>query len=587
MGNPINAWYFRMKPRSILRTIEWFPYFAMLEGQNWDLVDPQNVSISTHRGVLITRRKYLLSAHSDEISLGYDDFMSGRFDVKDIESQARNDKASFEFYGFGYVDDSNIVRVTEFGRLIAENRMSGEQLLKQLLKIQFPSPRSGQLISGKCIFPLEIFLETITKFDTLSRTEVAFLFGCIDIDETYKVENAINEFRLEFSKLSENQKTKHVGKLFGIIFNKTFPNNNNQPDSYLDYADAFIRAVSYTGLFLTKGRSHHLRVYIPEHAKTKVKLLSEKFVFSENTNSNITKFMTLFGDPYNVQLPWDNPIDRKIIVESKLDNYKKILQNTRPPEDSIFKEVKSIELLIEKADYKALLIADETLSTNLLNENERVYIEILSKTRIARDEIIEKFVEIREGSEELAALWLEVNTWRSLVAMTGDHRVKRNFKLEDDLTPKSFAPGSGNTPDMELYVNGYILIPEVSLMSGVRQWEHEGSSVIDHVLKFIESSPDKKVFGLFISKTMNIRSKWQFFILNKESWIGKNVPVIPLTIDQYINIISFVYDNEINIHDFSKLIVSMHTTALTSKDYQAWESGFSQIIDEWKSNVCV
>ena len=91
----------------------------------------------------------------------------------------------------------------------------------------------------------------------------------------------------------------------------------------------------------------------------------------------------------------------------------------------------------------------------------------------------------------MSALWLEVNTWKSLIAISGEQVVKRNFKIEDDLTPKSFAPGVGNTPDMELYKNGYIIVPEVSLMTGVRQWEHEASSVIDHVLSFMNENKEK------------------------------------------------------------------------------------------------
>ena len=39
---------------------------------------------------------------------------------------------------------------------------------------------------------------------------------------------------------------------------------------------------------------------------------------------------------------------------------------------------------------------------------------------------------------------------------------------------------------MELYHDKYIIVPEVSLMTGVLQWEHEASSVIDHVLNIIK-----------------------------------------------------------------------------------------------------
>ena len=163
---------------------------------------------------------------------------------------------------------------------------------------------------------------------------------------------------------------------------------------------------------------------------------------------------------------------------------------------------------------------DRNLSEQLVTLNEELFVKYYSKTEEAREEIIDKFVDILEGNEDMAALWLECNTWKSLVAINGDHYVKRNFKIEEDLSPKAFAPGIGNTPDMELYKNGYILIPEVSLMTGVRQWEHEGSSVIEHVFKYIEQYQDKRVFGIFISSSMNVRTLWQFYILNRESWIG-------------------------------------------------------------------
>ena len=81
----------------------------------------------------------------------------------------------------------------------------------------------------------------------------------------------------------------------------------------------------------------------------------------------------------------------------------------------------------------------------------------------------------------MSALWLEVNTWKSLVSINGEKKVVPNFKMEEDLTPRAFAPGLNNTPDMELYTKEFTIVPEVSLMTGKVQWEHEASSVIDHV----------------------------------------------------------------------------------------------------------
>ena len=294
--------------------------------------------------------------------------------------------------------------------------------------------------------------------------------------------------------------------------------------------------------------------------------------------------MQYFGNPHNIILPWDNPDGRKTIVIEKLKNYRRIVEEAKEIDgELVIEELAQIEELIKTEDYETLVVADEKLSDNLLSINERIYIQSLSKTKEAREEIIEKFKDINDGNEDMAALWLEVNTWKSIVAINGEHRVKRNFKIEVDLTPKSFAIGAGNTPDMEVYVNGCILIPEVSLMSGVQQWEHEGSSVIDHVLKFIEKYENKKVYGIFISKKMNIRTVWQFFILNRESWVGKKVPVIPFTIEQYIDILTFIYGKNLNIHDFIKLISNINKNALESPNYMEWQKNINYLIKKWKT----
>ena len=108
--------------------------------------------------------------------------------------------------------------------------------------------------------------------------------------------------------------------------------------------------------------------------------------------------------------------------------------------------------------------------------------------------------------------------------------------MEEDLTPRAFALSLNNTPDMELYTKEFTIVPEVSLMTGKVQWEHEASSVIDHVNQ-IKKNNKNNTLGLFISSTINQRTLWQYFILSKTSWLGKPIPVIPLTIKQYTEII--------------------------------------------------
>jgi len=193
-------------------------------------------------------------------------------------------------------------------------------------------------------------------------------------------------------------------------------------------------------------------------------------------------------------------------------------------------------------------------------------------------------------------LWLEVNTWKSLVAMQGTHYVKRNFKIELDLTPRSFAKGTNNTPDMELYNQKYIIIPEVSIQSGVQQWVTEGSSVIEHVLKFMGIKNGKKfpgienvekhmnlenvqsVYGFFLCRKINERLLWQMYILNKEAWLGEPVAVVPMEIKSYLEIIKIMYERDMPALRFEELIAKLAKSASDSGDFRKWQEAQDSIV---------
>jgi hypothetical protein len=180
---------------------------------------------------------------------------------------------------------------------------------------------------------------------------------------------------------------------------------------------------------------------------------------------------------------------------------------------------------------------------------------------------------------------LEVNTWRSLVALEGDHTVVRRFGLEEDLSPRSFAPGIGNTPDMEFYSPRIVLVPEVSLMSGVRQWTHEGAAVVDHVFRLIGDHGDdaRPVIGLFIAPTLHERTLWQFFILNQQSWRGEPVPVIPLEVGVWRDLLAHAYDARLPAQELEELIFRLHRAAYAARDFTEWRAEMARRIGAWKA----
>ncbi len=594
------SWWWRTKPRSIIKTVQWYKEFGKLDGKNWNEKDEDHESKFTKRKVMPIRREYIYNAHREEdtflSSLNYSQYVTGNYDVKETESNGRNDKISFEFFGFGYVDDRGIIHNTKVGNLILNDTFDAEDFLKQLLKLYFPNKVStkSDLDENDGIFPMELLLKAINKFGFLNRSEIVFLFGCTKRCQMEKMYKAISLFRERYNALSNKNDTGMVKSICEKTFIDAYGSIDNQIGSYYDYAEAFCRSLVYTGLFNLSGRSYATKVRVNDYSKSKVDLLLNTYEFKTTQFSSIDEYMEWYGNPNATTLPWDNPIERRKLVVDKIEylNNIPLVENIKDNYNVSIKEnidtqvatlKKKLSTVANNDDTAIKIIEKETVDY-ITGLNEKKYIEFIAKTTKARNEILDKYEDIL-GNEDMSALWLEVNTWKSLLAIDGEKKVKRNFNVEEDLTPKSFAPGVGNTPDMELYYENYVVLPEVSLMTGVRQWEHEASSVIDHVLSFIDAYQEKDVLGLFISTSINIRTNWQFFVLNRESWVGKPVPVVPLTIVQYQDIIKFIYNHNIKIGNLVELLVEIHKVAFNSKDFKIWSEKTKEVINNWKMQI--
>ncbi len=585
------SWSWKTKPRSIIKTIQWFPYFAAMKGQNWNKKSEQ-VSRKDGKAVHPIRREYIYSAHSDEdawlASISLKEYLSGLKDMKETEANGRMDKGAYEFFGFGYVKDDGTISVTEVGNKIVQGTFDAEDYLKQLLKLRLPNQvyNQSKITEGKFVFPMQVVLKAFEVYESLNRSELAFVFGCDDTSDIPKTVRAIGMFKESYAKLPNKNDTAKVTELFSNIYRQVYGKMENKPGSYYDYAEALSRTLIYTGLFSVSGRSIASKLRIAQHSKIKVRMLQEKYIFQCSAYSSLDDYMRWFGSAQSTVLPWENPDERKTIIAEKAAMLTSKLEAVGGEyEQKADVSIEDIGRIVSESagasDIGKLKEFEKILSDAIISHNEEYFIKVLSKTDNERNNILEKFGDIL-SNEDMSALWLEVNTWKSLIAINGQQVVKRNFKIEDDLTPKSFAPGVGNTPDMELYKNGYILIPEVSLMTGVRQWEHEASSVVDHVLRFIKEYGDKQVIGLFISSRINIRTAWQFFILNRESWVGVPVPVIPMTIEQYVDIIKFIYYNDKNIDDLKELLEKIVESSHTCKNFEIWKERINFCINEWK-----
>lgn len=586
----------RTAPRSIYRMIEWLPYFARFEHEDYGL-HKLNQDVRTSKNIPTiypTRRaiRYAIEQDAEDADalteLSFEDFINGKQpdgDLADKESKIRQIVTTAEQYGFM---DHKTAKLTEAGRRVVEGTFTGEDFLSQMLKMYV------MVDDDHGVFPFRTVIKLIDRFDYMSRNEMTFVFGVIDDSYLTIAEEAITDFREKYSQLPARNNNKAVERLVLDVWNVHFQTITMRKLTTMmwDYTDALRRAMEFTELFYSHGRGTATKMRVTELNYPKFKMLAENFEFIlppkvklDNAETQVGSRNNLewFGAIGNVKLPWDKSEQRRMLVQQKIKKATALISEIPRPK---FTSERANELLEKASNAEIVELKDIDIEVDsaVLNIAEEIYVQDQSKTSEARKEIIDRYDTIISDND-MSALWLEVNTWRAFVSLDGDgKKVVHNFKMNPDLTPKSFAPGTGNTPDMEVYYGNSLIIPEVSLMTGTVQWEHEASSVIDHVLHKIreQESKDVRVIGLFISSKMNVRTMWQFFLLNRESWIGQPVPVVPLTINQFVKIIKTAYEFNADIFSVSELINAMSEATLRLNSYELWGDEIENLIRRWR-----
>ncbi|MFW6009449.1 MAG: AlwI family type II restriction endonuclease, partial [archaeon] len=376
--------------------------------------------------------------------------------------------------------------------------------------------------------------------------------------------------------------------------------NLNKVSSHLTTMDALFRFLEYTSLFIQSGRADYTTISFRKIAKEKINLLLNEYEFVFNENWDSLSFFDVFGDPYTYPLPWDLEDKLYRITLSDLKEIKDRVNRHDIEEDNKFLvEIENLlnKLKQNKDDTEKLHRISDKVRDLTVSVNEDIYINITSKKDEKRLEILEKFSDIIEekSTETSLALWFENVTWKSLIALNGTHFVKRNFKIEPDLSPRFFAPGMGNTPDVELYNNDFIIIAEVSLTTGTQQWKAEGGSVVDHINSFLKvkignngeqkgnvvKGDKRELIGLFIAKSINNRIMWLFHALNNNSWLNQAIPIIPLKLEDYLKIIKKLYTDDIKAIYFEKFLWTLHREAKACDTVDEWQKSIAKRLNNF------
>ncbi len=569
---PARTWYVSCSPRRPEKIAPEIELLQAFEGVNWNERDENGLKI--HQ---IAFAEALKSCESFE----------GKVSEKNPDFSARDRIAPMKTYGFAYQDSEGHLRITEAGRQLIRGERIQELFLKQMLKWQYPSYQHGGNKRTRhlylpadvmCIFPFVATLRLAKELDGLTKPEIAiFVLTVFDAAKISDIMEEIQKFRDAFENISGRVPRKRFIREFHqnrfreiyseeISSGKITTRESRQPSSIerfintkvrnsVDIADAAIRYFRVTGLF-TFGTKAFRLVVSPLKSQEVYQILNEMSLEPVLFYDDVDKFYEYLGNPDIPSLPWQTT-NVMLLNLRKLQNAISIRQ---------ISESEFIQLT-QNEQKEIILKLEETHKRQLLTEYEHD----LQRIEMAK-EIEAMFWAITQKEVIDPPLYFEWNMWRAIVCLN-DCKCHPNFSLGDDFLPLSFAPGNKSDIEVE-YNNDFVVLVEVTLSSGARQYDTEGEPVTRHIGKYQKAENDREnprtVYGLFVAPSINPNTANYFFVHLKHlpnPDFGGFLSIIPLSIQQFLNIFTFCkIEHTFNRHKFRELLDSLVALGKNSND---------------------
>ncbi len=552
------ALFFFASPRSPLKMIEEIRLLVTLfEGKTWD------VNTQTAFGEHLSKA----------------DFYEGRI-TSNLDFAAR-DRITRGPKALGFVELTPKIRLTEAGTVLLSSKRPHEIFTKQLLKFQLPSPYHVDKAGHYLVKPyLELF-RLVRDLNGLTKDEIGIFFmQLIHIDEYDRVRKKIQRFRKELKNLDRKKTSykrfchmvwaKELEKLFaqpieagkiriresGASSLSNFIQTKRR--NHKDYADAVIRYLRATNLVSIKPRSYH--VFIPEERRKDVDYILRSVKRQPDSFEGRDHFKKYLFSATNTQLFSD---DKRLIVKTVLagggDLTKKDLKG------------KSLEELKD--------MAEALIKTKKARKVEQ---EVASlKTYEEFQDIVLTYENIKDRTIIDPSLMFEWNTWRAFVILD-EGSVKGNFRRDGNGMPLHHAPP--NFPDIECAYSDFDVIVEVTLATGVKQYEMEGEPVSRHLGRHQECS-GKPTYCIFVAPNVNKATWAYFFTLHRTpiSYYGGISKIIPLELAHFLVMMDVARQAETRPSELSikKFVEYASSLALTCEDEMKWSEEISRFVYEW------
>ena len=496
------------------------------------------------------------------------------------------------------------VVITDLGRDFLENDFSKEQnfFFNYFVKWQLPNP----LESGYDDFDLNPFLATLyiinkvndleenrkRKRKGISKEEFSlFVIPLKKFSEIDKVCNDIINYR-DFVKESDEDAMGVYQKLIRQKAKEVFEVTSEREitkkaNNLKDYADSVIRWFRKTQYIIYRGSQHYVDIS-PSRLEQAKQLISHLPLSSNHyeTKEEYRKFLVNKDLPI---LPWDSDIETKKVIISNLG---KLIKETQDIIDSNFPNRRQHDFV-----YEPIFLPDQGLNDLRQMESEyRKNLNTLNYELMTLKESdlsnldshishLNELANITRGNrKEKGPLCLEWYTSLSLMALDDSLEIKPNLVRSDDGLPL-FTAGGG-LGDIECYYGSFNLIVEVTLMIKRDQVPNEVLPVSRHFADFKDKFLDKDCYCLFIAPLIHKDALNMFYFFINNGYEGHDLNLIPLTIEQYTKLLTYVLENSnegkfINHKKFEEFFVNTLLNLRSENNTRKWHEIVDVSIEEW------
>lgn len=573
------TWSIPTSPRSPTKLVGHVSLLKKFEGKKWN-TDVQ--------------KQYAKELVDTEAFEGEGYLAEMAFSARDIINRAP------KTLGFVRADSKTPILITPAGKKLIEDTKLNDLFLRQLLKWQYPSVKHDEHIY-KERFLIKPFLETlrlIRELDGLSKMEIAmFAVPLIKYTEYNNTKEEIITYRKKLNKLKGVERKKFQLEYHLDRMRKIYAEELSSGDLHLreaggatasmsdylktkrrntiDYADAAIRYFRMTNLFVISSHVYKLGI-----SEDKVKIVDDilRTIPREPAPfDDEEKFLSSFEDPELPQILTDDVAGLKTQIETILQILKKLNYAQVTDISHRFKSENSInglKLILAEAENVAKQIKQKQQLDSLQDYSQYDDIQSVFDQLLGRDSDIPD-----------KPLFFEWNIWRAL-SMLDDGDIVGN--LEQDLEGKPVRLALGGFPDIVCYYRDFVLVVEVTLTSGRRQYEAEQEPVSRHVGDIIkelkEKGDNRKVYGLFLAPVINEASIAHFYTTRRieVSYYGGKVKVIPLSVIEFRQMLGKARQaGGIKSKEIQKFIEDADVYADSSSNERDWFTHISNLSKNW------